>query len=318
MHERSARRVRATLEPRSRARRVAGAVGRRRCCSPAAPRTPRRTRGSRPATNAQKIQNLQWPVFLIAGIVGVIVFAAVGCVRDPLPRPRPGRSPSRRTASRRSRSAHDPPGADPASASASPPSARCSSSPRPTTPQCVVNVTGQQWWWEYRLPGAGRLRRHHRRRSSPAASWSSRPTPTCCCAAPAATSSTPSGSRAQRQARRGARPRPDAAACEADEPGDLRRPVHRVLRPLPRQHAHGGRRPDRRRLRDVGRPTSSQPYDAARRRARSPPRARQTFIAQCSRCHQVERPRSTPTATRSIAQPRTSTCTPARRRTSPT
>ena len=55
----------------------------RRCggaCSPAAPRTPRRTRGSPPATNAQKIQNLQWPVFLIAGIVGLIVFAAVGFV----------------------------------------------------------------------------------------------------------------------------------------------------------------------------------------------------------------------------------------------
>src|SRR3954447_7949776 len=27
--------------------------------------------------NAQRIQNLQWPVFLIAGVVGVIVFAAV-------------------------------------------------------------------------------------------------------------------------------------------------------------------------------------------------------------------------------------------------
>src|SRR6185503_20217123 len=27
--------------------------------------------------NAQKIQNLQWPVFLAAGVVGVIVFAAI-------------------------------------------------------------------------------------------------------------------------------------------------------------------------------------------------------------------------------------------------
>ena len=40
-------------------------------------------------TNAQTIQDLQWWVFLIAGIVGVIVFAAVLYVRDPVQGPRP-------------------------------------------------------------------------------------------------------------------------------------------------------------------------------------------------------------------------------------
>ena len=54
--------------------------------------------------NARKIQNLQWPVFAIAGIVLLIVFAAVGWsvlrYRD---RGQP--SPSRRTAVRPSRSA---------------------------------------------------------------------------------------------------------------------------------------------------------------------------------------------------------------------
>ena len=46
--------------------------------------------------NAQKIQNLQWPVFLIAGIVLVLVAAAIGWVVY--------RSPGRPTATRRSRS----------------------------------------------------------------------------------------------------------------------------------------------------------------------------------------------------------------------
>ena len=56
--------------------------------------------------NAQKIQNLQWPVFLIAGVVGVIVVrhasswpsSASGSGRATW------RRRSRRTASRRSRS----------------------------------------------------------------------------------------------------------------------------------------------------------------------------------------------------------------------
>ena len=39
--------------------------------------------------NAQKIQDLQWPVFAIAGIVGLIVVAAVGWCVVPLPRPWP-------------------------------------------------------------------------------------------------------------------------------------------------------------------------------------------------------------------------------------
>ena len=55
--------------------------------------------------------------------------------------------------------------------------------------------------------------------------------------------------------------------------GHLRRSVHRVLRALPRQHAHGGRRPRRRRLRDVeGQPAGA--VRGARRRARWRPPAR--------------------------------------------
>ena len=41
--------------------------------------------------------------------------------------------------------------------------------------QCVVNVTGQQWWWEIDYPVAGGLRRRSPSRSSPAASSSSPP-----------------------------------------------------------------------------------------------------------------------------------------------
>ena len=74
--------------------------------------------------NAQKIQNLQWPVFLIAGIVGVIVVRRRRLRRSALPRPRPGdpRADPRQAGARDR--PHDPAGADPRSASPSPPSAR--------------------------------------------------------------------------------------------------------------------------------------------------------------------------------------------------
>ena len=39
--------------------------------------TLRRTRPIQPATNAQMIYDLSWPIFLIAGVVGVMVFAAI-------------------------------------------------------------------------------------------------------------------------------------------------------------------------------------------------------------------------------------------------
>ncbi len=102
-------------------------------------------------SNAQKIQNLQWWVFLIAGIIGVLVFTAVGwCVfryRDrgqPIPKQTHGR-----------------------------PALEIGLTIIPAVilifvavftvggvlalaktsdTQCYVNVTGQQWWWEMDFP----------------------------------------------------------------------------------------------------------------------------------------------------------------------
>ncbi len=118
--------------------------------------------------------------------------------------------------------------------------------------QCVVNVTGQQWWWEYEYPvqkcggvdiaepivtsrRAGdpdqgqRAAAHHQQRRHPLVL----------------------DPEAQRQARRRAGSRPPAAHGGRSA-GHLRRSVHRVLRPQPCPNAHGRGRPVRRRLRDVG------------------------------------------------------------------
>jgi cytochrome c oxidase subunit II len=102
-------------------------------------------------TNAQRIQNLQYPVFIIAGVVGLIVFAAVGwCMYrykdrgQPIPKQTHGR-----------------------------PALEISLTIIPAVillfvavftvggvlalaktsdTQCYVNVTGQQWWWEMDYP----------------------------------------------------------------------------------------------------------------------------------------------------------------------
>ena len=141
------------------------------CCSPAAPRTPRRTRGSPKGPNAQKIHDLQWPVFAIAGVVGLIVMAAIVWMVDlPLPRPRPADPEADpRQAGARDR-AHDPAGADPRRrrhpdrrhADGAVEDRRHRVRRQRHRPAVVVGD---------RLPGAGRLRRHRRRRSSPAARW---------------------------------------------------------------------------------------------------------------------------------------------------
>ncbi len=101
--------------------------------------------------NAQKIQNLQWPVFMIAGIVGIIVFVAVGwCVyryRDrgqPIPRQTHGR-----------------PALEigltilPAViliCVAVPTVGTLMALSKTSDTQCYLNVTGQQWWWEIDYP----------------------------------------------------------------------------------------------------------------------------------------------------------------------
>ena len=101
--------------------------------------------------NAQKIDNLQKPVFLIAGIVGVIVFAVVGyCIFKYRDR---GQDIPEQT--------HGKPWLEilltiiPAvillfvgvfTVSTVFALAKTSDT------QCIINVTGQQWWWEYDYP----------------------------------------------------------------------------------------------------------------------------------------------------------------------
>jgi cytochrome c oxidase subunit 2 len=102
-------------------------------------------------TNAQKIQNLQWPVFMIAGIVFVLVAAAVGWAiyryRDrgqPIPRQTHGR-----------------PALEigltilPAViliGISIPTVGTLMALSKTSDTQCYVNVTGQQWWWEMDYP----------------------------------------------------------------------------------------------------------------------------------------------------------------------
>jgi cytochrome c oxidase subunit 2 len=101
--------------------------------------------------NARKIQNLQWPVFLTAGIVGVLVIAAVGyCMfrfRDH------GQDMPEQT--------HGKPALEIALtifpalilAVVSTFTVRTIFQlSKSSDTQCVVNVTGQQWWWEYDYP----------------------------------------------------------------------------------------------------------------------------------------------------------------------
>jgi len=101
--------------------------------------------------NAQKIQNLQYPVFLIAGVVGLIVFATVGYVvwryRDR------GQAIPEQT--------HGKPALEigltilPALiliGIAIPTVGTLMALDKTSDTECVINVTGQQWWWEVDYP----------------------------------------------------------------------------------------------------------------------------------------------------------------------
>jgi cytochrome c oxidase subunit 2 len=101
--------------------------------------------------NARKIQNLQLPVFIVAGLVGVIVFAAIIFVvirfRDR------GQEMPKQT--------HGKPALEivltiiPALILIGvgiPTVSTVFSLAKSSDTQCVVNVTGQQWWWEYEYP----------------------------------------------------------------------------------------------------------------------------------------------------------------------
>ncbi|MFW2333840.1 cytochrome c oxidase subunit II [Ilumatobacter sp.] len=100
---------------------------------------------------AQDIHNLQWPIFLLAGIIGLIVFAVVGFAvwkyRDrgqPIPEQSHGNALIEY-------------------AFIALPAVILAAIAIPTVgvvidlndtdnADCVVNVTGQQWWWEYDYP----------------------------------------------------------------------------------------------------------------------------------------------------------------------
>lgn len=101
--------------------------------------------------NARRIQNLQWPIFMIAGIVGVIVFVIVGFVivrfRDK------GQAMPEQT--------HGKPALEIALTILPaliligvgiPTVSTIFKLAKTSDTQCVVNVTGQQWWWEYDYP----------------------------------------------------------------------------------------------------------------------------------------------------------------------
>jgi cytochrome c oxidase subunit 2 len=101
--------------------------------------------------NAQKIQDLQWPVFLVAGIVGVVVFALIGFIlvkfRDkgqPIPKQSHGNQALEITLT-----------IIPALILVGvgiPTVSTIFDLAKTDDTQCVVNVTGQQWWWEYDYP----------------------------------------------------------------------------------------------------------------------------------------------------------------------
>jgi cytochrome c oxidase subunit II len=101
--------------------------------------------------NARSIQDLQWWVFLLAGIVGVLVFAAILFVviryKDR------GQDIPKQT--------HGKPALEitltiiPAIILlivGIPTVSKVFSLNKTSDTQCVVNVTGQQWWWEYEYP----------------------------------------------------------------------------------------------------------------------------------------------------------------------
>ena len=63
--------------------------------------------------------------------------------------------------------------------------------------------------------------------------------------------------------------------------------MHGVLRPLPRQHADGGRRPRRAEDFEAWKANQLEAYSAPEEGTLAAT-GEQTFIAQCSRCHQVD------------------------------
>ena len=104
--------------------------------------------------NAERIDNLQEPVFLVAGIVGVIVFVAVAFVVIRF-RDRGQRIPQQ---------THGKPALEVTLTMipvliligvAIPTAGTIFKLAKTEDTEMVVNVTGQQWWWEYDYPANG-------------------------------------------------------------------------------------------------------------------------------------------------------------------
>jgi hypothetical protein len=102
-------------------------------------------------SNARMIDNLQEPVFLVAGIVGVIVFVAIGYALFKF-RDRGQEMPEQ---------SHGKPALEigltilPALILVGvgiPTVSTVFKLAKSSDTQCIVNVTGQQWWWEYDYP----------------------------------------------------------------------------------------------------------------------------------------------------------------------
>ncbi len=103
--------------------------------------------------NAQMIHDLQWPVFLAAGVVGVIVFGVIAVAivkfRDrgqPMPEQAHGKAWLEYSAIALS--------ATILIVIAVPTVATVMALNKSSDTECVINVTGQQWWWEYDYPTA--------------------------------------------------------------------------------------------------------------------------------------------------------------------
>ena len=199
--------------------------------------------------NAQKIHNLQWPVFAIAGVVLVIVAAAVVYVirfqdrGQPIPK-----------------QTHGKPTLEigltilPALiliGVAMPTVGTLIALAKTDDTECVVNVTGHQWWWEMDYPDPEGLRRdrdpdrHQRPDDHPDRDQRHDPRhqprrdPQLVDPPP------------ERQERHGPRSGAQPAPPEADKPGIYAGQCAEFCGLSPRQHAHGGRRADGGGLRDL-------------------------------------------------------------------
>ena len=272
--------------------------------------------GSGPRT----INTLQVPVFLVAGVVGVLV--AVGMAwRDRLRHQAPQERRRRPGAARGQLQARDHlddrsrPSCSPSSPSS--PSARCCASttttPRPpssTASRSPSTASSGGGAYEYELgdgddepeiitandlvipAGQCHHRQHRVARRHPLLL----------------------DPRAQRHPRRRARPHPHAGV-RGRRARRVRRPVQGVLRPVARQHEGQGRRPVDARVPDLARAAAGDRRDArrGRRRLRGPSRCSSPAAPAATRSTASR----TPTATRSWSRATPPSC-PATRRTSPT